>query len=604
MKRRRVLGAGAAAGSLAALPWELARAADNGGPKRLRVTFRAAETGFDPAQVNDIYSRQVCAHLFDGLYQYDHLARPFLIKPRVAAAMPEVSADFRVWTVKLRPGIFFTDDPAFKGKKRELVAADYVYALKRFYDPVNKSPVVSYWKEQGFVGLDALRDEAIKNKTRFDYDRPVDGVKALDRYTIQFVTEQPRPRLLHALAGGDLFNGIAREVVEHYGADIMAHPVGTGPFVLKEWRRSSRILLARNPAFREAVYDAEPAADDAEGQAILQRLKGRRLPLVDEVEISIIEEGQPRWLSFLNGEVDVMDPVPPELATAAVPRGKLAPNLQKRGIRLHTVQNPDVGFLYFNMDDPVVGGYTPDKVALRRAIGLAMDIGREITLIRNNQAIRAQTTIPPGQYGYDPALRTVNGEFDVPRARALLDLYGYIDRDGDGWREQPDGSPLLLRKATQSDQLYRQLEELLQKNLAAVGIRIEFDIRQWPENLKAARAGKLQMWSLATTAASPDGYNSLARYDSSQIGGQNFARFRNDAFDAIYRRMGVMPDGPERLALFKEAHKIALAYAPYKYHTHRIYAELSQPWLVGYRRPTVWLELWQYLDIDTSVPRA
>jgi len=600
MKRREVLAAGA---SMAALP-QWTRAQAPGATKRLRVTFRAAETGFDPAQLNDIYSRQVCSHLFDGLYEYDHLARPFKIKPRAAAAMPEVSADFRVWTVKLRPGIFFTDDPAFKGARRELVAADFVYALKRFFDPVNKSPVYGYLKEQGLVGLNALRDEALARKTRFDYDRPVDGLKALDRYTLQFATEQPRPRLLHMLAGSDLFNGVAREVVEHYGEDIMAHPVGTGPFVLKEWRRSSRIVLARNPSYREVFYDAEPAADDAEGQAILRRLKGKRLPLVDEVEISIIEEGQPRWLSFLNGEIDLMDPVPPELAGAAVPGGRLAPNLAKRGIRLHTVQNPDTTFTYFNMDDPVVGGYTPEKVALRRAFCLAMDVGREVELIRNGQAMRAQTTVPPGLYGYDPALHTANGEYDVARAKALLDLYGYVDRDGDGWREQPDGAPLELVKATTADQLYRQLDDLMQRNLAAVGLKIRFETRQWPENLKAGRAGKLMIWQLATSAASPDGYLSLARFHSTEIGGQNFARFRNDAFDAIYRRMGVMPDGPERLALFKDAHKIALAYAPYKFHVHRIYAEVSQPWLIGYRRPTVWLDLWQYLDIDTEVSRA
>ncbi|HEU4458628.1 MAG TPA: ABC transporter substrate-binding protein [Methylibium sp.] len=600
VKRRELLGGAAGASLAAAVPWARAQA----GTKRLRVTFRSAETGFDPARVNDIYSRQVCAHLFDGLYRYDYLARPIRIKPNVAAAMPEVSADFRVWTVTLRPGIFFTDDPAFKGGRRELVAADFVYALKRFFDPVTTSPTYGYWKKQGFVGLDALRDEALKNKTAFDYDRPVEGVKALDRYTLRFTVDEPRPRLLHALAGGDLFNGVAREVVEHYGDDIAAHPVGTGPFVLKDWRRSSRILLVRNPDFRDERYAAEPAADDTEGRALLARFKGRRLPMVDEVEIFVIEEGQPRWLSFLNGEVDLMDPVPPELATAAVPNGRLAPNLEKRGIGLHRIQNADVGFLYFNMDDPVVGGYTPEKVALRRAIGLAMDIEREVQLIRNGQAIRAQTSVPPGLYGYDPALRTVNGEFDPSRARALLDLYGYLDRDGDGWREQPDGAPLLLRKATQSDQVYRQLEELLQKNLAAVGLRIEFDIRQWPENLKAGRAGKLQMWSLATTAASPDGFDSLARYNSAEIGGQNFARFRHAGFDAIYRRMNLMPDGPERLALFKEAHKIALAYAPYKFHTHRIYADLTQPWLVGYRRPSLWLDLWQYLDIDHGAAKA
>ena len=299
--------------------------------KVLRIAFPVAETGFDPAKINDIYSRTITPHIFEGLYQYDHLARPAKIKPLTAAAMPEVSADFRTWTIKLQPGIFFAVDAAFNGKRRELVAADYVYSMKRPLDPANKSPVVAGLVETKYIGLNALRDDAIKNKKAFDYDTPIDGMRALDRYTVQFKFEEPRPRFLEVLATFDLFGAVAREVVEKYGDDIMAHPVGTGPFRLAQWRRSSLIVLERNPDYREVRYDAEPAADDAEGQALLAKLKGRRLPMVDRVEVSIIEEAQPRWLAFLNGQLDFLA-VPTEFVSQAVPNGKLAPNLAKRGI--------------------------------------------------------------------------------------------------------------------------------------------------------------------------------------------------------------------------------------------------------------------------------
>src|SRR5215207_487150 len=126
----------AAAWAAGALPGIAAEAPAEASPEKvLRYAFQVAETGFDPAQISDIYSRIVTAHLFDSLLTYDYLARPFLLKPLVAAAMPEVSADFRTFTFKLRPGIFFADDPAFKGRRRELVADDYVYSFKRFYDP-------------------------------------------------------------------------------------------------------------------------------------------------------------------------------------------------------------------------------------------------------------------------------------------------------------------------------------------------------------------------------------------------------------------------------------------------------------------------------------
>jgi len=335
---------------LVALP---ALAADGAAPpKVLRVSFPIAETGFDPAQISDLYSRTITAHIFEGLYTYDHLARPAKIKPLTAAAMPEVSADFCTWTVKLRPGVYFAADPAFKGRQREVVAADYVYALKRFADPAVKSPAWGGVEQVKFSGMAALRQQALDAHKPFDYAREVAGVRALDRYTLQFKTDEPRPRLIETLASSDLFGAVAREVVEFYGDRIAEHPVGSGAFRLGQWRRSSLIVLERNPDYRDMRYDAEPAADDTEGQALLAKFKGRRLPMVDRVEVSIIEEQQPRWLAFLNGQIDVV-PVPGEFVNTAMPGGKVAPNLVKQGIRGYRVVQPDTAITYFNMEDPI-----------------------------------------------------------------------------------------------------------------------------------------------------------------------------------------------------------------------------------------------------------
>src|SRR5512138_161591 len=157
----------------------------NDGPKVLRYAFEVAETSFDPVKINDLYSRTVTPHIFEAPFQFDHLARPIKIKPLTAAAMPEHSPDFRVWTVRIKPGIYFADDPAFKGKRRELVAQDYVYTLKRFADPANKSPNWPGIAEERYIGLNALRQEALDQRKPFDYDREIEGVRALDRYTIQ-----------------------------------------------------------------------------------------------------------------------------------------------------------------------------------------------------------------------------------------------------------------------------------------------------------------------------------------------------------------------------------------------------------------------------------
>jgi ABC-type transport system substrate-binding protein len=574
-------------------------------PKKvLRYAFEIAETSLDPAKIGDLYSRTLTPHIFEGLYTYDHLARPVKIKPLTADGMPQHSDDYRVWTVKVKPGIYFADDPAFKGKRRELVAQDYVYAFKRFADPASKSPAWTSLEAETFLGLNEFRQAALDRKKPFDYDREIEGIRAPDRYTIQFKVRDPRPRFIEGLAAGDLYGAVAREVVEFYGEQVEAHPVGTGPFKLVQWRRSSFLAFERNPDFREMFYDAEPAADDAEGQALLARFKGRRLPMVDRVEISIIEEEQPRWLSFVNGEADVAYRVGYQFAPQAMPNGKVAPNLAKLGIHGFPIIEAASNFFFFNMEDAMVGGYTPDRVALRRAIGLGLDTRTIIAYAYNGLGAPAQGPMLPHTSAYDKSLKSEFSDYDPARARALLDLYGYADRNGDGWREMPDGSPLLLKVSAQSQQRDRKIAEVLTKNMKALGIRIESKVAQWPENYKAARAGKLQVWSLGSSAAAPDAVGALARFDSRQIGGQNLARAKLPGFDALYDRLQSLPDGPERLATFREAERLALAYMPYKFTLNRVSLDMAYPQLIGYRRTLFWQDWWQYVDIDESLRQA
>jgi ABC-type transport system substrate-binding protein len=607
MKRRQLTHGLAAAWATGALPGLSERAAQaaqaDGGEKVLRYAFPIAETGFDPAQLSDLYSRIVTAHIFDAPLTYDHLARPFKLKPLAAEAMPEISPDFRTFTFRIRPGIYFADDPAFKGKRRELVAEDFVYSFKRIYDPRLKSPGQSILEDEKIIGLQALYDAAVKDKKPFDYDSKVEGLQAIDRYTLRVRLHESRPRHLYAWAARDVYGAVAREVVEAYGEDIMAHPVGTGPYRLSEWRRSSRIVLTRNPTYREHVYDAEPNADDAEGQAIAARFKGRRLPMIDRVDISIIEQAQPRWLSFLNAEQDFIERLPNEFVDQAVPAGKVAPNLAKRGVRAYRSLSPDVTLTVFNMDNPLVGGYTPEKVALRRAMALGNDVAREIRIARHGQAIPAQSIVAPLLEGYRSDLRTEMGEYDVARAKALLDVYGYVDRNGDGWREQPDGQPLVVEMATQSDQVTRQLDELWKKDMDALGLRAVLRTAQWPENLKSVRAGNFMMWRVGSLASTPDGQGALERAYGPSVGKGNLARFRLAAFDRTYEQLKVLPSGAERQALFDKEAELLAAYAPYRAGTHRIVTDLSYSWLTGYRRPSFWIDWWHYVDVDASGQR-
>ena len=567
--------------------------------KVLKLAFADNPSGFDPAQISDVLSAAVTAAIFDAPLAYDYLARPVTVKPRTTVAMPEVNADFTRYVFRIRPGIFFADDPAFKGRPRELVAADYVYSIKRHYDPKVRSPTLFQFENVAILGLSELRREAVAAKKPFEYEREVEGLRALDRYGFEVRLARPAPRLHFLFANSAIVGAVAREVVEAYDGKTMEHPVGTGAFKLESWRRGSQIVLVRNPLHKHGVYDEQPEPGRAVEVAEAARLKGRALPLLDRVEIAIINEAQPRWLSFLDGSLDLVA-VPLEFQTVAAPNGRLAPNLAKQGVRLHQIVLAQTAYTYFGMENPLVGGYEPHKVALRRAIALGYDAGKEIALVRRGQAVRAQSVMPPGVSGYDPALKSELGESNPAKARALLDLYGYVDRDGDGWREQPDGKPLVLQYTTQPAQIERELNEVWSESMQAIGVRIEFKVGAWPENIKASRAGKLMMWSTGWAAAYPDGTYFLDVLYGPNKGQSNASRFDLPAVNALHERQRVMPDGPERDAVIAQALRLSLAYMPYRATAHNIGAWVTQPRVVGYKPHPFIRDYFRYVDVEEA----
>ncbi len=598
MQRRRLLHGAVAAFALADAPRTASCAP--GARKILHLAFPAPESSFDPVQTNsDQYSSTLISQIFEAPLGYDYLARPARLLPVTAAAMPEMAADGSSFTLRIQPGIFFADDPAFQGRPRELVAQDYVYALKRFYDPQYNSSDLYIFETQKLPGLSELREKAIKGRKPFDYDTEVEGVRTLDRYTFRIRLGLPDPRFIYVLAQPSFMGAVAREVVERYGKEIGAHPVGTGAFRLKSWRRASRIELERSPSYRAVVYEGTPA-DEPLARSIAASLAGKRLPLVDEVIVDIVEEDQPRWLSFLNGDYHWLA-LPGAFAKIGVPNGQLAPFLQKKGVRLQAALQADMTMSYFFMEHPLVGGYTPDKVALRRAIGLAFDGDNFIRHVQGGMAIRAQSTIGPHTSGYDAAYKSEMSEYSPARAKALLDLYGYVDRDGDGWREQPDGQPLLLKMATQSSQRDRLTNEIWKRSLDAVGLRIQFEVSTWSELLKKSRAGTLMMWGYGWSATSPDGGFFLSIAYGPNASESNDPRFVLPAFDRLFEKQARLPDGPAREAAMRAAKNMLVAYMPFKVHSHRIVNDLVQPWTHHFWRHPFMRDLWRFIDVDTKM---
>jgi ABC-type transport system substrate-binding protein len=570
--------------------------ASAGPQKVVRYAFEIAETGFDPPQISDTYSSQVISLLFDTPITYDYLARPLKLKPNLLVAMPEVSEGGTAYTLKFKPGIYFLDDPAFNGVKRELVAEDFAYSIKRLYDPRTKSPNL-YLVDNKIVGDDALKKK-LKETGQLDFDLPVEGLKVLDRYTIRIKLNNPDYNFMYLLASTNVATLQAREVVEKYGNDIMAHPVGTGPYRITYWKRGSRIVLEKNPGFREEFWDAEAPETDEGAKAIVARMKGKRIPQIDRIEIYPVEETQPRWLAFLNGEHDYFDRVSPDFVTQAIAGSGVTGMLAKKGIQIDRVPGLEITYSYFGMEHPVVGGFSPEKIALRRAVVLAYNNDEEIQIIRKNQAIPAQSPVGPGAFGYKADFRTNANEYSPSRARALLDMYGYVDGDGDGYRDMPDGSPLVLEMNSTPTQLDRQYDEVWRKSMEAIGVRMKFRKAQWPDLLKESRAGKLMMWRLAWSAGYPDGEAFYVMLYGPNAGQANHSRFKVAEFDRLFEKARTIPPGPEREAIYRQMNRIFLVNAPWKLGTHRIYNDLTHPWVLGYRRHPILRTVWRWVDVD------
>lgn len=588
------------------LPCRVLAAAPAGGPdpaKVMRYAFEIAETSFDPHKVSDVYSSIVNNAMFDTPLRYDHLARPAKLIPNTLTGMPEVSADYRTFTLRVKPGIYFADHEVFGGKKRELTAEDYVYSMKRLLDPKLSAPQLA--ELEGYVvGSDEFL-KRVRKANKMDYDTPLEGLRALDRYTLQIKLVDPKPIFINAFADCRISCAVAREVVEKYGDDIGSHPVGTGAYRLVSWKRSSKMIFEANANFREEYFDAQPAADDQAGQAILAKLKGRRLPMIGRFEVSVIEERQPRWISFLNKEFDLLWRMPEDVAQQAVPNRQLAPNLVKAGIQAELVPALDLAFLYFNMKDKTVGGYKPENVALRRAISLAYRSMDEINIVQKGLALPAHTPYSPGVAGYDPNFRTSASEYNPAKARALLDMHGYIDRDGDGYREMPDGSPLILKSNSTPTEKDRTVDELWRRSMDAVGIKLEVRKGKWPDLLKESNAGKLMMWFLAGSASEPDAKTWLESLYGPNCGFKgNRACFQVKEYDELFERAGKLPDSPERTRLYQEMARIMVAYAPWKVNMHRILTDMWYPYVIGFRRPLVQTQSWwRYADIDLELQK-
>ncbi|MQQ99915.1 ABC transporter substrate-binding protein [Glaciimonas soli] len=584
--------------SLLLAPLQAAHAGTNPADpnKVLRFVFVAQETGFDPAITRDLYSAIIVQSVFETLYTYDYMARPAKLVPLTAAALPEVSDDGKTYTIRLKKGIYFADDPVFGGKKRELTMADYVYSYKRIFDPKLSSPHT--WLFEGKIeGLDELAAQA-KKTGNMDYDTNIPGLELVDKYTLRIHLKQPDFNLGMILAH-EPTSAVAREVVDKYGDAqhmVMAHPVGTGPYILSNWVRGSRMTLTANPVFRGSIWDFK-AGTDPEDQKIVAELKGKPMPQIGRIEIKVMEEDQSRLLAFQKDELDLAEIQGP-LAPQVISNGKLKPEFANKGIQLSRTTDPEISYPYWNMQDPVVGGFSKEKIALRRAIAMAYNVREEIKVVWNDEAIPLDYPIPPGIVGYDPDYKS-SIQYDPDVANALLDKFGY-KIGSDGYRTLPNGKPLIITYSAYTNSLGQQQSEMWKKTFDRIHIRMGSDLKLFPDILKAEKECKLQSRTAPWIADFPDGDNFMQLFYGPNTHQNNNGCVAIPEYDKLYAQTQRMPAGPERDALYHKMVRILEVYTPSIPGYARYRNMLAQPRVIGYKKHPILHAEWMYFDIDKT----
>lgn len=560
--------------------------------KVLRMAIEAQDAGFDPVVSSNYYSGMILEAVGESLLTYDYMARPAKLVPLVAEAMPTVEDNGRIYTFKIKKGVHFAPDPAFNGAKRELVAEDFVYSIKRYMDPNLRSQ----WKflfDGKIVGLDEV-SQAAEKSGKFNYAAPVAGLQALDRHTLRITLTKPDYNFLYILAMSATVP-VAREAVEKYGTDIAAHIVGTNAYMIKAYERGRRIVLEANPHYRGTVWDFKPAEPGDE--AIVNAMKGKSLPQIHRVEVNIIEEEQSKFLAFAKGQLDYVFRVG-NIAESWKDGDGVKPHLRAMGVTRQDSIDAETTYELINFKDPVTGGFSKEKVALRRAIIMSYPIKVEAETIRKGQAIPNQMPIPPGVIGHDPNYRSINS-YNPDAANKLLDKFGY-KRGADGWRTNPDGSPLVLTRHSEPQQVSGEYDKLWTKSLEAIGLRIEVKKGTFAENLKAAKNCQLQMWGSAWAADYPDGENFLQLLYGPNSGQSNNSCYQSPAFDKLYETSLKMPDSPERNKLYTLMVRQMEYDGAWRIGIARKRSTLIHKGILGHKKHPMMHAEWKYMDIDLA----
>ena len=526
---------------------------DAGTPAKIyRHAMDGAPGSLDPAQAASIYANFIVVNLYDTLYRYKYLARPYQLQPNLANAMPEVSEDGLRMTIRIKKGVYFIDDPAFEGGVgREVKAGDFVYSIKRHFDPGTRAQGAWLWQNR-IEGLDLWKTEGS------NYDVVVAGLRALDDHTIEITLTRPFPQLVHTFTQGYAAI-VPREAVEKYGQMLASHPVGSGPFSLLR-RDSTRAVLVNNPGFRQEPFNLagegfNPTKHEHLG---LQHLEGKIPPFVDQLNIEFITEGAARWNAFLAGEVHFIKVPASQFGTILEHRRPLTLNAQFDG-RYHFEASPEAGFIYtnFNMADKRIG-YHPDPEQNRRNQALRCAMVKAFDWKKSNETFFYDTgqvfpgVIPPFAREYDAGGDDTYIRRDLPGARKLLQVNGW---DEESLPTLDYGFPNSVTER-QSFEQFRNF--MMDAGYPAAKIR-PMIFATYGDYQRAYSQGKITLINSSWTMDYPDVENLMQLYYGPNAApGSNSANYDNPRYNSLYEASAVMNESPERTRIFREMNQLLI----------------------------------------------
>jgi len=606
-------------------------------------SFFARPKHLDPILSYSSNEYAFIGQIYEPPLQYDYLKRPYELTPLTITQMPKVTyldkrgqvlpkntADklvaFSQIDITIKKGIQYQPHPGFSKDKnghylyhalsaekissltslddftvkssRELIAADYVYQIKRLAHPTVNSPIYGLMRKY-IIGLDAYSvrlktayKKQLKNNPKQLYldlrQYNFAGAKVISRYHYRITIKGVYPQFMYWLAM-PFFSAVPYEVDEFYSQVGMKkqnisfdwYPVGTGPYMLTVNDPNRLMMLERNPNFRGIAYPSTGTKEDR--QRGLLNDAGKTMPFIDKAIYSLEKEGVPRWSKFLQGYYDASgissDSFDQAIQFSASGNAAITPEMKQKGIKLITATNASTSYIGFNMLDPIVGGQSDRARYLRQAISIAFDYEEYISIFRNGRGIPAQGVIPPGIFGYQQGKEGINpvvyqwrnGE---PVRRSLDDAKRLLEKAGykNGINTKTKKPLLIYFDVVGGGAEDKSFFDFLRKQFKKLNISLivrNTDYNRFQDKMRKGNA-QLFMWGWNADYPDPENFffllygpNGKAKHQ-----GENAANYENKKFDRLFEKMESMPNSDERLKIIKQMNNLLRNDSPWLWGYH------------------------------------